>query len=209
MRRWLVVLLSLVILTNPSPAPALSILTLPALTRIKSNKILRIEGQIDGVMTLKVIKQIIETRNLPGDRVVIINSPGGFVSQGQKIIDLLESERKATGGKLVCIVTEMAASMAFNLFTRCDVRYMSGSGMGMFHAIYFHGQMGQKWTAKTLREAADDLKRLEEPYRAANAKALGMSLEEYDRHNDAEKEWSAAELLKIGYLDGYAEVIED
>ena len=169
-----------------------------------SAKIVTIAGVIDDSTVREVQIQLRATRTLPGDRIVLIDSFGGSVSSGLRIIDLLEKERSATV-HLVCIVDGEADSMAFNLLSHCDVRLATPRSHFVVHKVAAGGlDEHERGTAKNLRKMADEIDRIDERFRQLNARMMHLSLSDYDRFADAERNWTARELLQIGYLTGYA-----
>ena len=68
--------------------------------------------------------------------MLFITSPGGSISAGMSFIDFM----KSSGKKFVCIA-DYAASMAFSIFQRCDIRYVMESSVLMQHlsGIYVSG----------------------------------------------------------------------
>ncbi len=158
-----------------------------------------VQGEIDFLAEFKFDAAIIDAEGVPGPQVITINSPGGDEAAGRRIIALVKALHRA-GHLVVCIVNGDAASMAFNLLTACDRRYATPTSKFLFHKIY--GLPPMRPTSKNLRAWARTLDQLDEPYRRANAKALHMSLRTYDRIADQDRNWTAKELLKRGYLDG-------
>lgn len=167
---------------------------------IHSDKTIHITGVInDGFTGVVVAKQILSTISQPGDRVVIIDSRGGSVSEGMLIESLLLQEKALTGEKLICIVDGNAMSMAFNLMSMCDVRLGTMDSLLLFHPIYvteLHGQLN----AHNLREIARQMEKADLPFKTENMKALHMSSKEYDKNADAETVWSASEMKDRGFL---------
>jgi ATP-dependent protease ClpP protease subunit len=63
--------------------------------------------------------------------VLVINSQGGNVESGRKIMDLLKQKKKP----IDCVVTGAAASMAFTLLTLCDTRYSLATSFFLVHDV--------------------------------------------------------------------------
>lgn len=169
----------------------------------KPLKVSHIQGIIDENAARIYSQETLDTLYIPGDRAIYINSLGGELTAGQIIIDLMEAE-KAQGVRLVCVVDEEATSMAFNILTHCDKRYAYRTTRFLVHkAALGSWDQNLRPTAKNLRREANELQRADEPYRRANAKAMHLSLAEYDDNADQERTWSAEELLNLKYLNGY------
>lgn len=164
----------------------------------KTNKVVKIIQDISQLSADAVVRQFKQTRRLPGERLIIIQSPGGDAEAGQLIIDEIKLEQ-ILGTKIVCFVAGIAHSMAFNILTHCDVRISTPRSMFLVHKIRYYGPF-MNVTAQRLRELAGQLDEADEPYRQANSKAMSLSLQEYDSKADAETTWSAETLRKKNYI---------
>lgn len=165
-----------------------------------SEKFVRIVGLIKDNYTAALVgEQIIKTTMLPGDRIVVINSPGGSVSEGDEIVQMLEQEKAANGNKIVCVVDGIAMSMGFNILSHCDVRYATERSLLLFHPQFVIELSGQL-NPVNLRKIADELELRDRPYKEANMKALHMGEKEYDINANKETVWHASTLLKRGFL---------
>jgi ATP-dependent protease ClpP protease subunit len=173
--------------------------------KITTDKVSTIEGVIDDRMAIEFMMHQVETAPLPGDRVVIIRSPGGYVSSGMAILRSMSMEH-ALGTRMICLVDEAAASMAFNILSFCDVRLATDGSRLLAHKIALASvdAMNHRITAKYLRRLARELEQGDALFCTTNAAAMHMSRTEYDRFADKEYEWTAEELLQRGYLNGLA-----
>lgn len=175
---------------------------------ISTNRVAHLTGPIEKGSFKTFEKEMIETIR-KGDRVVLIDSGGGLVDEGQLMINLLNTERKE-GTRIVCVVVKAAHSMAFNLLTRCDVRLAKKQAFFLVHKIE-RQVVGQAYdgrlTALRLRAIAKSLEIMDEPYRQANSAAMRLSLNEYDMLADNETIWTVDNLIKRGYLDDVVEII--
>lgn len=168
-----------------------------------TKKTVTLVGEINDGMAASVSVQMAMSLDIPGPRLVIIQSPGGEVNAGAKIIKLLQAEKEHTHEKLVCVVLGTAHSMAFNLLSRCDVRLAtSGSEMVVHKIAYYGTDPNVRLTAKKLKEMAARLESIDAAFDEVNRKAMGLSASEFDRYADAERRWTAKELLAMHYLDG-------
>lgn len=86
-----------------------------------------IDEEINEESVSKAIRQIIEVNDEEVN--IFINSPGGSVFAGMRLVDFLAT---ATSKTTNCIV-QFAASMAFVITQACDNRYVVGSGVLMQH----------------------------------------------------------------------------
>jgi ATP-dependent protease ClpP protease subunit len=170
-------------------------------------KISHIERQFDYELLKKFEKEVSNTTKLPGDRVILINSPGGSTDIGQRMVDLINYEKKK-GIKIICVVEHYAHSMAFNFLSNCDVRLAVPRSFCVVHKMEWRGvdQEQSRHTAVFFRRAADYLDRADEPFRQRNAHTMGLSLKEYDYYAENETAWTADSLYVMGYLHGYAKL---
>lgn len=167
---------------------------------IVTKKVTHIDGVVDFDALETYTDETLNTAALDGPRIIVINSPGGYVTVGEVLIQMMEAE-KAMGIPQICIVTEYAHSMAFNFLTHCDVRLAASNDVKMVvHKIRV--QVQDVMTAKKLRELADRMEIEDEPYRQSNSKAMHLSLPDYDRFADAETVWTVEQLISQGYLNG-------
>lgn len=144
-------------------------------------------------------REFITAQTLPGDMVILVSSQGGFQRMGDEMIALMKQEQ-AKGTRVICLVEDHASSMAFNFLTNCSVRAARPRAVLMFHRLAFSGWPGGRMNAPNLRKAANELEKDDEVYRQGNAKALGLSLVDYDTYADKNQEWSARTLYEMKYL---------
>jgi ATP-dependent protease ClpP protease subunit len=182
-----------------------TVVQLPSLhIMLTTQKVVHI-GDVEKAGLERFRREYKEADKLPGDMIVLINSNGGYQEMGQEMINAIKFQQKK-GVKVICIVEDHAASMAFNILTNCSVRAATRNARLMFHKLSLVSwPKGKRLTARNLRIAADDLDKDDEPYRQANAKALSLTLEEYDAFADRDAEWKAPELLIIEYLHAVTE----
>lgn len=176
--------------------------------RILPKRVVTIVGVIDEAMAASVAIQLRNTRIMDAPIVVDIESPGGSVEEGRKIIKMLEHERSLTRGKLVCVVEHAAHSMAFAILTHCDVRLATKDSTMVVHKVALGGDPGVRMSAKNLRRLADEMDKDDEPMAEENRVAMHLSRKDYDKYADVERQWTAKELLAMHYLDGIVTVSE-
>jgi ATP-dependent protease ClpP protease subunit len=197
MKRLLAIMMCLALLL---PQNTMAAKITGMLHSFQTNKVITIAGPIDPAMEASVKIQMAATANLPGPRLVLIFSPGGYVDSGYRIIELLKRESQATHQKLVCAVVGAAHSMAFNILTQCDVRLATSQSTMVVHRVAMGGDAPVRMTARNLRILAHGMDKIDEVNDAINAKAMHLSMEEYGRNADAERRWTAQELLDMHYL---------
>lgn len=193
--------IAFLLLISPTQAHAYHLVSERAHIDITTDKVISLEGEVDSAMEMRYIAQKLATDALPGPRVLLINSPGGYVDSGENIIQILESER-AAGTQVICVVTGMASSMAFNLLTHCDVRLSVAKARMVVHKIAVGGlNPFVRGTAQNLRRIADEMDEIDEKYCVANAAAMHLARADYDKFADLESNWTPEELLSRGYLN--------
>jgi len=183
----------------PTHALALHVFNIPTKLNIDNSKVTAIVGPIDEAMAASVELQLMSNKDLPGDRLVLIESPGGSVQAAATIIKLLEAE-KLRGFKLVCVAVGFAHSAAFNILSHCDVRYATVGAEMLVHKIAIGGA-NERLTAKNLRKIAAEIDAMNKSIDLYNANKMHLTLAEYNKKADAETTWSALELVKLGYLE--------
>lgn len=199
MIKYLVVLVALLASQN---AHGITITGRNPKVEIRSERVAHLDGAVGPRLVANFEKEMIETAGRPGDRIILINSPGGLVDSGKRLIAMIEAEKKL-GVRVVCVVTRSAMSMAFNFLTRCDVRLAVPKAVLLFHRIAVELPCEtDRFTSKVLRDLADGLDRDDQEFREANSKALGMSLADYDLFTNHETYWRAETLLAKRYLHG-------
>jgi ATP-dependent protease ClpP protease subunit len=190
------------VLLMPIQAQALHLINIPANINIKTLKVATLYGVVDSEMEASYAAQTLATAGIPGDRVILINSPGGYETSGAHIIQMMEIE-KHQGVRMVCVAIEDATSMAFDILTHCDVRLATSSAEFTVHKIALGGfPSNMRMTAKHLREALASIEADDVKYDGPNARAMHLSRAEYDKFADNETRWSATDLLDRGYLNG-------
>lgn len=173
------------------------------------DRVIRLEGHVGPRSLLQFTEQYLSSKGRPGELVIFINSSGGLERDGAQMIQMVDDE-KSVGTTVICIVEKHASSMAFNLLTHCDLRLASANSRFTVHKLAMLLECPKhdddRCTAKYLREIALQLDRDDEQYREDNAKAMGLSLEDYDVYADNETTWTAESLIELHYLDGIIQI---
>ena len=199
--------ISLLLSSAAAHANTIHIVSKTANLDITTRKVAHLEADVDMDSLAKFNKEMDATKDIKGPRVIVINSRGGMSFAAALMIARLEAER-AAGVMIVCMVKEYANSMAFDLLTRCDARLAAPDAQFVFHKIAYTALLGnpdlgfKRLTPNELRRKAAEIEAEDEPYRQANAKALKMSLRDYDRYADQDSRWTAKNLFGRGYLHG-------
>ena len=96
----------------------------------KTHAEIGIYGEIDINALSKLDLELAQISSNPPDvLIVVINSPGGFVSEGMMMAKHLREYQ----GRVVCMVDHDALSMAFLLLQTCQTRYIVHGGVLMAH----------------------------------------------------------------------------
>lgn len=169
-------------------------------------KVAHLVGDVTDESADAFVKELATTSDLPGDRVILINSLGGEVEAGTRMIRAMLG-LKQPGTRNICVVTGEAMSMAFNLLSFCDTRLGVKGAKLLAHKIALGSiPEGMRLTSRLARDIAGALDRDDEMFRQQNAKALGVSLEQYDSLADAQFLFKAEMLVNWKYLQGIATV---
>jgi ATP-dependent Clp protease, protease subunit len=144
-----------------------------------------------------IIKKLKELDDNPEiDEIWIkINSFGGEVYSGNKMIDTIQALKKPN----VCVVDHVSMSMGFFILESCSKRLMTKRSILMAHEALVES----KGNAHELRQSADLLEHLTDSYIEMCSKRMGMPFKEFKRRIN-NKEWymSWEEALKFHAIDG-------
>lgn len=124
---------------------------------------------------------------------IVINSPGGGVIAGMAFINRMQTLRDM-GVTINCYVLDVAASMAFQIFTQCNNRYALPTSYLLWHGV----RMGsnQPITASLARNISEDLARMDEIVLQELDGSLRISNDVIRKHFDNETLWSGYGLNK-------------
>lgn len=107
-------------------------------TKLNPQRLITLAGVIDETTLGKAndLLSLAETSKEPVD--ILIASPGGTISYGLFFIQAMKSAQ-AEGVKIRCFVPELAASMAYTIFTQCSERYALPYAQLLFHSPRISG----------------------------------------------------------------------
>ena len=131
-------------------------------------------------------------------RIVFISSPGGSVTEGMHLIQVVNDEKAANKDlRVICYVDE-AASMAFAIVqTICDERHGSSTSTLMQHQASFGIQGSDNQVFSRLKMIASTLRVLD----SMQAKRIGITVEELKRRS-ADEWWTVGqEAVESNVLD--------
>lgn len=142
-------------------------------------------------LTDAVRKNVVDRKK--SDIVIMISSPGGEVGAGMAFINMLDAA-KAQGNRVTCYVQDIAASMAFQILTRCDRRYALPTSQLLWHGVRI--QTRETITAERAQEFHDQIARLNEAFKYQLYPVMGMSRSKVDTAFLAETLWTGISLRK-------------
>lgn len=167
------------------------------------NREVQCTGEIDNATCDSLAMQLRHLAAVdPGKEIkLFVNSPGGEVSSGLAIYDII----KSISCPIRTICFGMAASMAAILFISGDQREMLPHARIMIHDPLITNFGGSALQIKTL---SDDLLRTREITGAIIAEHTGKSLEEIFEATAKDTYFSAEEAVKYGMADRIITSIE-
>jgi ATP-dependent Clp protease protease subunit len=166
------------------------------------NNIIRVDSEIYGEFTSKVLMEIEQVRrNSPDSVSVIINSPGGEIYGSFAIY---ESIRRLSdnGIKVITIVEGWAASAAAQIILQAGDTRVSGklTRFLLHEASYITWFADNK--ASELRDEAKELELVNDMIIKLMADRCGKSFEDVKKLTERRELWmSAEEALKFGLID--------
>lgn len=195
----LLVALSLFIGCN---AQALTLFNKDTGYKVETSRVAHISGVIDVPALLAFEHEMANIIHKRGPLVIVIDSPGGRVDIDHFFVKMVE-ELKANGTKVICVVPRAAHSMAFNILNHCSVRLGGPQALFVVHKIAIGSlcDPGIRLTAKALREMADELDKSDVEFSAYNARAMHLTLDEYNTYSDRQEPWFSGDLYLQHYLN--------
>jgi len=118
---------------------------------------------------------------------LIISSPGGEVYAGIRFITSM-LEAQARGVKINCYVTNMAASMAFQIFTQCSSRFALNTSLLLWHGVRV--KINEPITARLAVSLSEDMDRIDQLIVWQLRGVLKMKEADILHHFHAETLWS-------------------
>ncbi len=162
---------------------------------INTKRLVIMNGVVDGTTVLPATQKInalLKEGTAP--IYMYINSPGGSVFAGYYLINQME-KAQGLGVKFICVVDNMAASMAFQLLAHCDSRYAMKSSILLWHPVRVAVFMALI-TPQIAQSITDDLKYIEDLMLPKLVSTLQMNSDTFYRHYNAETVQYASEVAK-------------
>lgn len=190
------------------PSYALDVLSSKGELIVSTKKIIKIDGFINDATYKKFEEQYYSQLRHSGDILIILDSPGGEVGVGNKIIRLVEVIKYSN--KVFCVANKDASSMAFNILSHCDVRMATNKTRMVVHKAA-HSPVcddSVRYTPKYLRVIAKELEIDDIPFSKLNAKLMKLTEESYSFFADEETSWSVYTLVSSGYLKDIVTLVD-
>ncbi len=169
---------------------------------INTKRLVIMNGVVGGSTVLPAsqkINSLLREGNAP--IYMYINSPGGSVLAGYYLINQME-KAQGLGVKFICVVDNMAASMAFQLLAHCDSRYAMKSSILLWHPVRVAIFMALI-TPQIAQSITNDLKYIEALMVPKLLKELNIDEKTFYQHYNAETLQYASEVNKSapGFLN--------
>lgn len=142
------------------------------------------------------LQSVIISRTVPERMTIVLDSPGGSVMAGLRLIELMTAAQ-ARGVKFDCVVHHMAASMAFQILTQCDERLTYDGALLLWHGARVFIQ-DDVMTGMSAHHLAMELEEIDAHLRGPLMKALGRDMSEKTimYHGDLETQHIGAALAQ-------------
>jgi ATP-dependent protease ClpP protease subunit len=181
---------------------------------LTTSKVAHIESKVDSACTRRLVADVKRTASIPGDRLVIIDTPGGSMREGDDMMTTLKAEQMLTGGRIVCVVKGSASSMGFNILSQCDVRLGTKKSRYMFHDLFFEREVLYEYSRirmEDLQSLLTELLKENARFYVLNAAAMNMSTDDLIKISSTRPEtyWVPGTLLSRGYLTDIVELLEE
>jgi len=164
---------------------------------IKARKIF-LWSQVDDATAEKVVKQMMYLDSLNDEDIIFyINSPGGVISSGMAIFDVMQSLKS----DVVTIVSGQAASMGAVLLAggTKGKRYAWKNSRVMIHQPLISGQM--YGPASDIQIQAEEMLRIRTSLNKILADATGKSMDQIELDTDRDRFMTAEEAKAYGMID--------
>jgi ATP-dependent Clp protease protease subunit len=156
-------------------------------TLTKANHI-SIKNSISSSTASKFINDIEQLKNK--NIYIYINSPGGSVLEGEKIIQYMEY-KKLTNHTLLCIA-DKAYSMAFHIFQQCNFRYVLPSSSIMQHQM----SLEISGSLKNIQNYINFIERINKRFINIESKKLNITKNEYKKRIESDWWLYGEEIIK-------------
>ena len=163
--------------------------------RADPSRIVEVKGPVDK----KIIDRAKELEALSNVNLkpitIVINSPGGSVVPGFVFLNAMKLVR-ARGIKLNCVVTNLAASMAFHFLAECSERYAFDYSLLLWHPMRVGG-MFASFSADEMEYLIYVMRAWELPLNARLMQVLNINKELFYYHYSKETLFTTIQLQQI------------
>lgn len=153
-----------------------------------------------GTVNTQSVNQVIDTMTeiTSSHLILYLNSPGGLVEDGDKLISYLKY-RQGTGTNITCIA-EMAHSMAFHIMQHCHLRLVTPSAKMMQHQVSLglHGELSKVNSYLSMINQISHRLTKESSYR------IGMSVEHFQQKIMSDWWLSGTDIVTANVADAVA-----
>ena len=183
----------------------------PKTIKVKTDRFISFDGVISPRTVNPALKRLKKLANSTQDIVLYLNSPGGSVFSGLRFIHEME-KMKALGTKFICVVDDMAASMAFQFLIHCDTKYAFKYSAMLWHPVRINSN-NTSITPKLAQRLATDLRYTENVLLEQLFEALPISRKVFFYHYHAETLHYGISIQKmmpkfINVIDGFKNPME-
>lgn len=175
---------------------------IPLQDEMLANREVMVVGEITADLVNSLIAQFLHLKkeDARGEIVMYINSPGGEVTSGLALYDVMQG----VSCPVHTVCTGVAASMASVLFAAGSMRSMLPHSRLMLHDPLIPSTGG---SALKLNEVAEDLMRTREAMGEIYAKHTGRTLEEIFEVTSKDTFFTPRAAIEFGLADKIAETI--
>lgn len=143
-----------------------------------------------------IVQKIIYLDSLNHEPIYLfINSPGGVISSGMAILDVME----AVESEIITIVIGQAASMAAVILACGDKRYAWPKSRTMIHQPLISGSF--QGTAIEIETEAKEISRMKEELNTILSQKTGKSIEQVTKDTDRDFWMTSEDALSYGMVD--------
>ena len=180
-------------------APAITAVEAPAMD---PGRAIPVDDQVNDAMVDAVIEAMDEiAAQEPSEIVLRFDTPGGYVSSGQRLARHIESMPVPVR----CIVDGQAMSMGFYLLQSCTTRQMTKRSLLLAH----EPSTGVRGNRFDMLRVAEELRIMSEAMAEHESLKLSISVEEF-QEKTAGRDWTLGwkEAVDVGAVDSIIEVAD-
>jgi len=167
---------------------------------LTKERVTHLNSEVNSLSIDNIIADITKFNTKKGDIYLLIDSPGGSVIDGAKLISVIQS----SPNPIYCINMGMAASMAFMILEHCTKRYALDRSILMAHGasvgVHYQGKLDELVSRYTF------LKRFVDKMDRYVADRAGIPYTFFKLKSNAENWVDAQDGLAFNYLDNIVSV---